>query len=71
MYTRRSGLILGFHGCDKSIRDRVVNESGFMLKKSENDYDWLGHGIYFWENHHERALHFAEELSGQSKELGD
>jgi len=62
MYTRRSGLILGFHGCDKSIRDKVVNESGFMLKKSENDYDWLGHGIYFWENNHERALHFAEEL---------
>ncbi|MCU7618479.1 hypothetical protein NZ698_14860 [Chryseobacterium sp. PBS4-4] len=67
MYTRRSGLILGFHGCDKSIRDKVVNESGFMLKKSENDYDWLGHGIYFWENNHERALHFAEELRDNPK----
>lgn len=67
MYTRRSGLILGFHGCDKSIRDKVINESGFMLKKSENDYDWLGHGIYFWENNHERALHFAEELRDNPK----
>lgn len=67
MYTRRSGLILGFHGCDKSIRDRVVSENGFMLKKSENDYDWLGHGIYFWENNHERALHFAEELRENPK----
>jgi len=67
MYTRRSGLILGFHGCDKSIRDKVVNERGFMLKKSENDYDWLGHGIYFWENNHERALHFAEELRDNPK----
>ncbi len=67
MYTRRSGLILGFHGCDRSIRDRVVSECGFMLKKSENDYDWLGHGIYFWENNHERALHFAEELRENPK----
>lgn len=65
--TRRSGIILGFHGCDKFIRDRVVNESGFMLKKSENDYDWLGHGIYFWENNHERAMHFAEELKDNLK----
>lgn len=67
MYTRRSGLILGFHGCDKAIRDRVVTERGFMLKKSENDYDWLGNGIYFWENNHERALHFAEELRDNPK----
>lgn len=37
-------------------------EKGFLLKKSENDYDWLGHGVYFWENNHERALQFAQEL---------
>lgn len=62
MYSRRSGLILGFHGCDKSVRDRIVSEKGVVLNKSENEYDWLGHGIYFWENNHERALKFAEEL---------
>ena len=38
-----------------------------MLKKSENDYDWLGHGIYFWENNHERALQFAVELRDNPK----
>ncbi|HBT73567.1 MAG TPA: hypothetical protein DEB37_15370 [Lysinibacillus sp.] len=62
MYSRRSGLILGFHGCDKKIRDKIICEKGEILKKSENDYDWLGHGIYFWENNHERALQFAKEL---------
>lgn len=62
MYSKRTGFILGFHGCDKEIRDRVVSEKGFLLKKSENDYDWLGHGIYFWENNHQRALKFAKEL---------
>ncbi len=62
MYSRRTGFILGFHGCDRKIRDRIVSEKGFLLKKSENDYDWLGHGVYFWENNHERALQFAQEL---------
>lgn len=62
MYSKRSGLILGFHGCDKSIRDQIVSQQGKILKKSENTYDWLGHGIYFWENNHKRALEFANEL---------
>jgi hypothetical protein len=29
------------------------------LDASENDYDWLGHGIYFWEHNAQRALEFA------------
>ena len=26
------------------------------------DYDWLGHGIYFWENNETRALQYAYEM---------
>ena len=33
------------------------------LKPSANDYDWLGNGIYFWENNLERAKQFAVEAS--------
>lgn len=62
MYSKRSGLILGFHGCDREVRDRIVCKKGELLKPSENSYDWLGHGTYFWENNHERALKFAQEL---------
>jgi hypothetical protein len=29
---------------------------------SENDFDWLGGGIYFWENSPSRALQYAQEL---------
>ena len=36
---------------------------GGSLKPSHNDYDWLGHGVYFWENNEQRALQFAEEAS--------
>lgn len=56
-----SNLICGFHGCDISTRDMAVN--GGMLKKSVNEYDWLGSGIYFWENDPERALDWAVTLS--------
>jgi len=60
MYSKRPSFVVGFHGCDLSIRDKVVMEQ-LAMKKSENDYDWLGHGIYFWENNEERALQFANE----------
>jgi hypothetical protein len=30
------------------------------LRRSENDYDWLGHGIYFWEHGPQRALEWAK-----------
>ncbi|MBK7128846.1 MAG: hypothetical protein IPM74_02550 [Crocinitomicaceae bacterium] len=63
MYTRRSGLIIGFHGCDKSVQQSVLKNPPKDLLSSNNPWDWLGHGIYFWENSPERALHFAEEQS--------
>lgn len=61
MYSHRTGLTLGFHGCDKSIADDVA--SGRLdLLASENSYDWLGHGIYFWDHSPKRALDFAQNL---------
>lgn len=62
MYSSRSGLILAFHGCDESIAQEVVSQTQY-LKQSVNDWDWLGHGSYFWENSPSRALDFARELS--------
>jgi hypothetical protein len=47
MYPAKPGLIIGFHGCDKKVRDAIVSGK-LSLKASNNDYDWLGHGIYFW-----------------------
>lgn len=65
MYNKLSNLVLGFHGCDKSVRDAVVN--GEKLVKSINSYDWLGNGFYFWENNEERALQWAEHLTSNPK----
>ena len=51
---------LGFHGCDRSLADRVVTGTE-SLAPSTNPYDWLGHGTYFWENDPERAHKWARD----------
>jgi len=51
---------LGFHGCDISTYNRVIIEKRQLIT-STNKYDWLGHGVYFWENNETRALQFAQE----------
>lgn len=61
MYSRRAGIVFGFHGCDASIAEQIVNQN-IPLKVSKNNYDWLGHGMYFWENSPSRALEYAENL---------
>jgi hypothetical protein len=66
MYRAKPGLAIGFHGCDISVRTAVVlNET--KLLPSTNDYDWLGNGIYFWENNRHRAIQFAEELQAHPR----
>ena len=60
LYSRRSNLLIGFHGCDKAVAERVV-AGEIELLPSTNDYDWLGNGIYFWENNESRAMDFAIE----------
>jgi len=62
MYSKRAGLVLGFHGCDRSLRDKIVIQQEKLLKPSTNNYNWLGNGAYFWENNYERALHYAKDL---------
>lgn len=62
LYSRRSNLIIGFHGCDESVVRKVVNGEEDLIA-STNDYDWLGNGIYFWENNEARAMQWAVELS--------
>lgn len=61
MYSVLPSFIIGFHGCDKSVADKVLSGKN-PLRKSNNSYDWLGHGIYFWENNPQRALEYAESL---------
>lgn len=64
MYPAKPGFTIGFHGCDKTVGRRVV-AGVISLRPSTNKYDWLGHGIYFWENNFQRAVDFANALKSR------
>lgn len=66
MYTVKDNLIFGFHGCDESLRDKLINTE-ITLDYSENKYDWLGKGMYFWENDSEQALQWAKDAKKHSQ----
>jgi hypothetical protein len=61
--------VLGYHGCDKAVGMAALTGASPLLP-SEKAYDWLGSGIYFWENDPERALEWAtlKAESGAYKE---
>ena len=59
MHTLTACLALGYHGCTRPVAERLL--AGEPFQPSQNDYDWLGPGIYFWEANPERALQFARE----------
>jgi hypothetical protein len=61
MYTRPPAFVLGFHGCDRDVGEAVLAGRS-PLTPSENPYDWLGSGCYFWENNLDRALSYATRL---------
>jgi hypothetical protein len=65
LYTNAPRLVLGFHGCERDVAQNALQLRA-PLKHSQNDYDWLGHGIYFWENDPLRALEFAKENHKQN-----
>ena len=66
MYSIRPNLVFGFHGCDAETCQRLLNKPNEVVY-SRKPYDWLGHGMYFWENNYDRALLWAED----KKKRGD
>jgi hypothetical protein len=63
-YANNPFFVLGFHGCDRSVGEAVL-AGEIDLRASEKDYDWLGNGIYFWENNPVRAMRWAEWSAAQ------
>jgi hypothetical protein len=57
--------VIAYHGCDAETATRLLG--GMQFKKSQNDYDWLGEGVYFWEYGADRALRFALDQQRRGK----
>ena len=62
MYSNKTSFVFGFHGLDETIGREIVAGQK-ELKPSQNSYDWLGHGIYFWEDNFARAKKWSEDQS--------
>ena len=56
-----SGVVLAYHGCDREVGEQVLAGAA-EIQPSNNDYDWLGAGAYFWEGNAQRALEWARFL---------
>ncbi len=60
--------VTAFHSCDRELGMRLLNGSD-ELRPSHNPWDWLGPGIYFWEQNPSRALTYAEEAARQQQKF--
>jgi hypothetical protein len=67
LHNLSASFILGYHGCDADVAEDLLRNVPFL--PSENDYDWLGSGIYFWEANPLRGLEFAAEASQRKPKL--
>lgn len=62
-------LVIAYHGCDVTVRDRLIRGTLRQLTPSANRYDWLGNGVYFFEGDAERALSFATSARDSPSKL--
>lgn len=52
--------VYGYHGCSREVKELLLADKT-QFKGSGNQWDWLGDGVYFWENDYVRAERWASE----------
>lgn len=59
---KRKGLqapeVIGYHGTRLDFAQNIMGED---FRPSANSWEWLGHGVYFWQDAPERAFAWAKE----------
>ena len=58
---RYARIVFGYHGTEPAFAERLIRGEVAPAEwsPSANEYDWLGHGIYFWEYAPDRAKSWA------------
>jgi len=52
------GRVVGYHGCDLKVAKKLLTHK-LEISSSENEYDWLGDGAYFWVDSAQRGIEWA------------
>lgn len=66
-------IVVGYHGCTRNFANAVLLGTMAIAEwnQSQNSFDWLGDGIYFWEHSPGRAQRWAtERFGGEADVLG-
>jgi len=58
-------LLVGYHGCDRSFGEKVLRKE-VPFSAGDEDYHWLGPGVYFWEDDPLRALEWAKSKQARN-----
>lgn len=66
-YEYQPSFVLGFHGCDAAVGEDLLTGKTRHLRPSTKVYDWLGHGIYFWEGNPSRAMQWAHDRAKEGR----
>lgn len=66
MHNLAASFVLGYHGCDTHVAEALLNGTT-QFTASQNEWDWLGSGIYFWEANPLRGLEFAHQQKERGK----
>jgi hypothetical protein len=68
MHDLSASFVLGYHGCDREAGEKLLRNE--LFRPSENTYDWLGSGVYFWEANPDRALDWARQRAIRKNSKG-
>ena len=65
--------VIGHHGCHRDFAEGLLSGriSLEQWRPSQNTYDWLGKGIYFWEGGRTRAAQWAKQQFGEQAAVID
>jgi len=55
---RYNKLVIGYHGCERKFGENILLRKDDIHKSSQT-YNWLGSGVYFWEDDPRRAWEWA------------
>jgi hypothetical protein len=69
VHSLSTAFVLGYHGCSSAVAEQLLAGENFL--PSENAYDWLGTGVYFWESNPRRGLEFYMETQRRKRRSSD